>query len=119
MTLEELIDIMQRRIDRINKVGERTGETYWESEIYILKYLKELKTLQEEHEKNLKELEALRKMLRRYSVCTYSCPYLKTSVILDSLYITSCKIQKGCPEVTIGVTQCPYITESEEQNDSN
>lgn len=43
MELDELINILQRRIDRINKVGERTGESYWQSEVDILKLLKDLK----------------------------------------------------------------------------
>ena len=63
MTLEEIIGIKQRKIDRINKVGERTGETYSENEIYTLKYLKELKTLRVELENNSKELEVYKKAL--------------------------------------------------------
>lgn len=90
-TQEELNEAITKALDDMTKVLERKDE----------------------------DLEVLRKKLRRYSVCTIGCPYLKTSAILESIYIARCIGQEGCPRVTIGVTQCPYITEDEEQNNES
>lgn len=98
--------------------GTAAVKTYTQEELNET-ITKALNDMTEVLERKDEDLEVLRKKLRRYSVCTIGCPYLKTSVILDSLYITRCIGQKGCPRVTIGVTQCPYITESEDQSNES